>query len=189
MSGRMLKYLIATLLFLGNMAHSEANDNIRTVKEYYKAFNKKDYWKLGMLVSDRIVIVEMESKVVDSKDSFLSVVKWGEVLRSKNIIKSITQEGGKVVVIEKQKSDRIKFIYGKEVIARSSYTVESGQIVKIEVELLDFDRERLKDRNGPFMHWVKMNYPSKMQAMRKVDREGAVSFKEAMKLYRKRKPE
>ena len=78
MKSRLLKFGIGMLMLTSAFSFTLADGDVDIVRDYYKAFNKKDYKKLELLIDDSLEIFEMSNKVLDNKASFISAIKWGE---------------------------------------------------------------------------------------------------------------
>jgi ketosteroid isomerase-like protein len=184
MSKIKLTYGLILLLFVcSSVSVNSGNETI--IKSFYEAYNKKDYSKLNMLISDNIVVKEMGYTVLESKNAFIDLVEWGEVLNSSNKLKKLTVENNKIIVLETQKSDRIDFLYGKPIKAKTEYTIVNQKITQIEVELIDFESGKMMKNKDKFNEWVTKNLSVNLNSIHTLNRVGGEEFKKAMELYKK----
>ena len=148
------------------------------------AYNQKDYTTLDSLVSDNVVLKEMGYTVIQSKKAFIDLVEWGEVFNAKNELKKLSREKGKIVAFELEHSDRIDFLYGEPIKTKTTFTIEHRKITIIEVELIDFDQEKMTKKNNLFHDWIGKNHTVSSAVINQLNRSGGEAFKEAMELYR-----
>ena len=133
--------LVILLFVCSSVMKEKENESI--VRSYYDAYNQKDYTTLDSLVSDNVVLKEMGYTVIQSKKAFIDLVEWGEVFNAKNELKKLSREKGKIVAFELEHSDRIDFLYGEPIKTKTTFTIEHRKITIIEVELIDFDQEKM----------------------------------------------
>ena len=164
-------------------AGTEKTNDIDLIKEYYEAYNSKDYKTLEKLVSEDIIVIEMNYKVLETKTAFIDLIQWGEVFNAKNEIVSIKEENGVYIIDETQDSERIQFLYGQSLKAKTTITVENGKISKIDIDLIDFDIDKMSKGRNELLFWVKVNHPDKLSNLNKLNKLGGQTFKEAMTLF------
>jgi len=162
---------------------TEKTKDIDLINEYYKAYNSRDYNTIEKLVTDNIMLIEMNYKVLETKTAFIDLVQWGEVFNSKNEMGSIKEEKGIYIVDEIQDSERIRFLYGQSLKAQTTFTVENGKISKINIDLIDFDPDKMSKGRNELMSWMKANYPDKLSNINQLNKLGGQTFKEAMTLF------
>lgn len=168
-------------------AGAEKTKDIDLINEYYKAYNSKDYNTIEKLVADNIIVIEMNYKVLETKTAFIDLVQWGEVFNSNNEMGSIKEENGVYIVNEIQDSERIQFLYGQSLIAKTTFTVENGKISKINTDLIDFDPDKMSKGRNELLSWVKANHPDKLSNINQLNKLGGQTFKEAMTLFENKK--
>ena len=153
------------------------------VYEYYKAYNSKDTKKLEELVTDDLLLIEMNHQVLNTKIKFIDLVKWGEELNATNYMGSLKEENGIYIIDEIQDSERIQFFYGKSLKTKTSFTLENGKISKINIDLIGFNPNKMNKVRNELMNWIKENHPDKLSNINKLNKLGGQTFKEAMKLF------
>jgi len=168
------------------MGITHKSKDFDVIKKYYKAYNSKNYKKLDKIIADNIIVIEMNYTVLNSKTDFINLVKWGEVFDSKNKKSEIREENGVYITEEIQDSERIQFLYGHALKSKTTFTIKNGKISKIEVDLLDFNLEKMNKKRNEFMSWVKINHPHKLSTINQLNKVGGETFKEAMVLYNKK---
>ena len=116
----------------------------------------------------------------------LSVLKEisGLSFNAKNELKKLSREKGKIVAFELEHSDRIDFLYGEPIKTKTTFTIEHRKITIIEVELIDFDQEKMTKKNNLFHDWIGKNHTVSSAVINQLNRSGGEAFKEAMELYR-----
>ena len=176
-------FSILTSCFAG----TEKTKDIDLINEYYKAYNSKDYETIEKLVTDNIIVIEMNYKILETKTAFIDLVQWGEVFNSNNKMVSIKEENGVYIADEIQDSERIQFLYGQSLIAKTKFTVENGKISKVNTDLIDFDPDKMSKRRNELLYWVKANYPDKLTNINHLNKLGGQTFKEAMTLFENKK--
>lgn len=179
-------FLALALLFIAFSSASDENTHESIVKRYFVAYNQKDYATLNALISDQIVLTEMRQTVLQSKAAFFDLVEWGEELNSKNKLKKLSSVDGKIVTTETERSDRIKFLYGKPIKANTTFTIQDGKIIRIEVDLIDFDLSRMIQKKEQFENWLVAEHSMDLSTINRLDRIGGEAFRKAMELYENR---
>ena len=188
-----LKLLFGILLVLITLSSaSDENSQESIVRRYYAAYNQKDYATLNALISDQIVLTEMGHTVLQGKDAYIDLVEWGEALNSENRLKKLSNVDGKIVTTETEHSDRIKFLYGKPIKAKTTFTIRDGKITRIEVDLIDFDLSRMIQKKEQFENWlvatesITSQHAMDLATINRLNRAGGEAFRKAMELYESR---
>ncbi len=125
----------------------------------------------------------MGQLVLKSKKSYMDLVEWGEIFSSKNILDSIYLSNGIWTCKETEESERITFLYGRTIYSITKYSILDGQIVKIEIDLPNFNVDFDTRKSQEFQKWVYENHPELMKKINMLNKEGAEIYKQAMLMY------
>jgi len=174
---------VFTLLLIACSSNGTDEENKTLVESYYTAYNDKDYAQLDILMDENIALLEMEYPVLKGKSNMIEIIQWGEALNSRNELKKIQVENGKVVALEDQISDRIQFLYGEPIQAQTTYTIVDNKITKIDSELLNFDQNRMNVKLQEFKEWVNQNSALNKDVIFQLNREGGEEFQKAIQLF------
>ena len=180
------------LMLITFSSASDENTQESIVKRYYASYNQKDYAALNALISDQIVLTEMGHTVLQGKAAYIDLVEWGEALNSENRLKKLSTVNGKIVTTETEHSDRIKFLYGKPIKAKTTFTIRDGKITRIDVDLIDFDLNRMIEKKEQFENWlvatesISSQHGMDLATINRLNRAGGEAFRKAMELYESR---
>ena len=171
---------------LTNCSNPKKDKEKQIIESFYKAYNTKDYNKLSKIIGDNIELYEMGQLVLKSKERYMDIVEWGEVFSSKNILDSIYLSDEIWTCKETQESERISFLYNRAINSIAKYYIAEGKVVKIEIDLPNFDSDLDTQKSKEFQKWVYENHPELMAKLNMLSKEGAEKYKQAMEMYRKK---
>ncbi|UKN02707.1 hypothetical protein K6119_04160 [Paracrocinitomix mangrovi] len=177
--------LLLLIIATGSLSLSNCSSpkEDKLIHNYYDYYNNKNYKELSKLLSDTIKLFDEGYLVLEGKEKFLDIVKWGEVFNSKNTLISLENKDGAWIATEKQSSDRINFLYGHDLKSETIFRLFKKKIVSIESNLIDFNAEKENKKMHLFIDWVKNNHSELMQNIWQLNSQGAKDFKKAMELY------
>ncbi|MCF8714293.1 hypothetical protein JM658_05570 [Joostella atrarenae] len=138
------------------------------------------------LLSDSITtaIPKYEYEIKYSKNDYVNNwLKWDSVFEPSYEVLEMNLENGNVKARVSKADIRINFLMQKPFLTNEILRFQSGKIVLVETEYLNFDNETWGENRSELLEWITENHPELKGFIDDQTEAGGVKFLEAIKLY------
>lgn len=183
-----LSILVMFIFFSCNNSQKEV-DKLEIATAYYQALNSFDASKVKPLLSDSLVIREMDydyTQAFSQKQYITNWMKWDALFNPSYTLLEISQEGDIVKAKISKLDQRILFLHKEPTIWNAAIHFEYNKIVRIENTNVAFNDSIWSTNANALVKWIDKNHPELNGFIYDQTESGGIKYLKALKLYESR---
>ena len=171
-----------------NSSHTEI-DNLEIARQYYAVLDHSDDSKIESLLSDSIVILEIDYdyQEVFSKKGYVQWLQWDAIFDPTYEVLEIEQSNGMVKARISKTDKRISFLHQKPTVTEEVIHFDHGKIIRVERTNIVFDEDTFVRNREALLTWIDQNHPELNGFIYDQSETGGMNYLKAIELYQTRK--
>ncbi len=152
--------------------------------KFYQGLNQSDFNTIQSLISDTLIIGEMDWIMKYSKTDYHDWFSWDSVFNPSYVVKDLETTDSNLIFSVTKFCKRIDFLHGDSLKYISTAKIVDGKIREIKtISYQNMDYTKWQDSRDSLMSWINLNHPDLENFMDKQDAEFGKEYKKAISLY------
>ena len=178
--------LLFALCYLSCKSPKSEKELVESAKQYYQALDESNSVKMKNLISDSILIKELD---YDYEQTFLKSdyindwMRWDSIFKPSYDLLSIKEENDFVKVKMAKTDKRIHFLHEKPIVWTAKIQFDEGKIISIERRNAIFDEDTWETNLNKLIAWINIHHPELNDFLSGQTKTTGLKYLKAIELY------
>lgn len=164
--------------------YSCQNEKENLILDFYQSLNQSDFRKIQTLISDTIIVGEMDWDKKYSTADYYDWFSWDSVFQPSYHIIDFEVTDSFVIFSVVKFCKRIDFLLGDSLRYTSTAKIKDKKINEIRtISYQNMDFKKWQDSRDSLIQWINLNHPDLKNFMDKQDAEFGKKFMKAISLH------